>query len=46
MHRMTNSLFEKQKQLDALLAASVSSDQKYAAVKKDGEAPEEEESLG
>lgn len=37
MHRMTNSLFEKQKQLEALLAA-LPSDQKYAAVKKDGEA--------
>jgi photosystem II stability/assembly factor-like uncharacterized protein len=34
MHRMVNSLFEKQKQLDSLL--STLSDDKYAALKKDG----------
>jgi hypothetical protein len=35
MHRMVNSLYEKQKQLESLLS-SLSGD-KYAALKKDGE---------
>ncbi len=37
MHRMTNSLYEKQKQLDGLLASLPAGD-KFSAVKKDGEA--------
>jgi photosystem II stability/assembly factor-like uncharacterized protein len=36
MHRMVNSLYEKQKQLESLLGTL--SDGKYAAIKKDGEA--------
>jgi photosystem II stability/assembly factor-like uncharacterized protein len=37
MHRMTNSLYEKQKQLEALLG-TLSADDKFSAVKKAGEA--------
>ncbi len=37
MHRMTNSLYEKQKQLESLLA-SLPAGEKFSAVKKDGEA--------
>ena len=37
MHRTTNSLFEKQKQLESLLA-SLPAGEKFTAVKKDGEA--------
>ena len=37
MHRTVNSLYEKQKQLDAILA-SLPAGEKYAAVKRDGEA--------
>jgi photosystem II stability/assembly factor-like uncharacterized protein len=37
MHRMINSLYEKQKQLESLLP-SLPSGEKYAAIKKDGEA--------
>jgi photosystem II stability/assembly factor-like uncharacterized protein len=37
MHRMINSLYEKQKQLESLLG-SLPSDAKYSAIKKDGEA--------
>ena len=37
MHRMVNSLYEKQKQLESLLG-SMPSDEKFAAIKKDGEA--------
>jgi hypothetical protein len=37
MHRLVNSLFEKQNQLDALLK-SLPAGEKYSAVKKDGEA--------
>ena len=37
MHRMVNSLFEKQKQLESLLS-SLPAGEKYAAIKKDGDA--------
>ncbi len=37
MHRTTNSLYEKQQQLEALLAA-LPADNKFSAVKKEGEA--------
>ena len=37
MHRMTNSLYEKQKQLESLLASLPAGD-KFSALKKDGEA--------
>jgi len=37
MHRMVNSLFEKQKQLESLLS-SLPAGEKYVAIKKDGEA--------
>lgn len=37
MHRMINSLYEKQKQLESLLG-SLPTGEKYTAVKKDGEA--------
>ena len=37
MHRMVNSLYEKQKQLESLLA-SMPAGEKFAAIKKDGEA--------
>ncbi|HSD46428.1 MAG TPA: hypothetical protein VLB87_07385, partial [Pyrinomonadaceae bacterium] len=37
MHRLVNSLFEKQKQLESLLT-SLPATEKYAAIKKDGEA--------
>ncbi len=37
MHRMVNSVFEKQKQLESLLA-SLSADNKFTALKADGEA--------
>jgi len=37
MHRLVNSLFEKQKQLESLLG-SLPAGEKYSAVKKDGEA--------
>jgi hypothetical protein len=37
MHRLVNSLFEKQKQLESLLS-SLGTNEKYAALKKDGEA--------
>ncbi|MGE0885278.1 MAG: glycosyl hydrolase [Blastocatellales bacterium] len=37
MHQMTNSLYEKQKQLEALLK-SLPADSKFSAVKKEGEA--------
>jgi uncharacterized membrane protein YccC len=37
MHRLVNSLFEKQKQLESLLS-SLPATEKYAAIKKDGEA--------
>lgn len=37
MHRMTNSLYEKRQQLEALLAA-LPADDKFGAVKKEGEA--------
>jgi hypothetical protein len=37
MHRMINSLYEKQKQLESLLSSLPAGD-KYAAVKKDGDA--------
>ncbi|HJT66000.1 MAG TPA: hypothetical protein VJ749_06080 [Pyrinomonadaceae bacterium] len=37
MHRLVNSLFEKQNQLESLLK-SLPADEKYSAVKKDGEA--------
>jgi hypothetical protein len=37
MHRMVNSLYEKQKQLESLLG-SLPAGEKYAALKKDGEA--------
>lgn len=37
MHRMTNSLYEKQKQLEALLGTLPAGD-KFSAVKKEGEA--------
>ncbi len=37
MHRMTNSLYEKQKQLESLLA-SLPAGEKFSVVKKDGEA--------
>jgi hypothetical protein len=37
MHRMTSSLYEKQKQLEALLG-SLPADNKFSAVKKEGEA--------
>ena len=37
MHRMINSLYEKQKQLESLLSSLPAGD-KYAALKKDGEA--------
>ncbi|HJS22857.1 MAG TPA: hypothetical protein VJ751_00715, partial [Pyrinomonadaceae bacterium] len=37
MHRMVNSLYEKQKQLESLLG-SLPAGQKFAAIKKDGEA--------
>jgi hypothetical protein len=37
MHRLTNSLYEKQKQLDALLASLPTAD-KFSAIKKEGEA--------
>ncbi len=37
MHRMTNSLYEKQKQLESLLGSLPAGD-KFSAVKKDGEA--------
>jgi hypothetical protein len=37
MHRMVNSLYEKQKQLESLLG-SLPAGEKYAAIKKDGEA--------
>ena len=36
MHRLVNSLFEKQNQLESLLK-SLPADEKYSAVKKDGE---------
>ncbi|HEX5888455.1 MAG TPA: hypothetical protein VFY61_07115 [Pyrinomonadaceae bacterium] len=37
MHRLVNSLFEKQKQLESLLS-TLPAGEKYAAIKKDGEA--------
>ncbi len=37
MHRMVNSLYEKQKQLEALLGSLPAGD-KYSAIKRDGEA--------
>ena len=37
MHRMVNSLFQKQKQLESLLE-SMSGDAKFSALKKDGDA--------
>ena len=37
MHRMVNSLYEKQKQLESLLG-SLPSGEKFAAIKKDGDA--------
>ncbi|HEU4932533.1 MAG TPA: hypothetical protein VFT48_10655, partial [Pyrinomonadaceae bacterium] len=37
MHRMVNNLYEKQKQLESLLG-SLSSNEKYSALKKDGDA--------
>jgi photosystem II stability/assembly factor-like uncharacterized protein len=37
MHRMVNSLYEKQKQLESLLG-SLPADEKYSAIKRDGEA--------
>ncbi len=37
MHRMVNSLYEKQKQLESLLS-TLSSNEKYSALKKDGDA--------
>lgn len=37
MHRLVNSLFEKQKQLDSLLG-SLPAGEKYAAIQRDGEA--------
>jgi hypothetical protein len=37
MHRMVNSLYEKQKQLESLLGSTLAGE-KYAAIKKDGEA--------
>ncbi len=37
MHRMVNSLYEKQKQLESLLSSLPAGD-KYSAIKKDGEA--------
>ncbi|MFN0111770.1 MAG: glycosyl hydrolase, partial [Blastocatellia bacterium] len=37
MHRMTNSLYEKQKQLESLLS-SLPADDKFSAIKKEGEA--------
>ena len=37
MHRLVNSLFEKQKQLESLLS-SLPAGEKYVAIKKDGEA--------
>jgi photosystem II stability/assembly factor-like uncharacterized protein len=37
MHRMVNSLFEKQKQLESLLS-SLPAGEKFSAIKKDGEA--------
>jgi hypothetical protein len=37
MHRLVNSMFEKQKQLESLLSA-LPANEKYAAIKKDGEA--------
>src|SRR5678815_5921366 len=37
MHRMVNSLYEKQKQLESLLG-SLPPGEKYTAIKKDGEA--------
>ena len=37
MHRMVNSLYEKQKQLESLLS-SLPGDDKFSAIKKDGEA--------
>ncbi len=37
MHRMINSLYEKQKQLESLLN-SLPKDEKFSAIKKDGEA--------
>jgi len=37
MHRMVNSLYEKQKQLESLLG-SMPAGEKFAAIKKDGEA--------
>ncbi|MFN0108304.1 MAG: VPS10 domain-containing protein [Blastocatellia bacterium] len=37
MHRMTNSLYEKQKQLETLLSSLPTGD-KFSAIKKDGEA--------
>ena len=37
MHRMINSLYDKQKQLESLLS-SLPAGEKFAAVKKDGEA--------
>jgi hypothetical protein len=37
MHRMVNSLYEKQKQLESLLG-SLPAGEKYSAIKKDGEA--------
>ena len=37
MHRLVNSLFEKQKQLESLLS-SLPAGEKYAAIKRDGEA--------
>ena len=37
MHRMINSLYEKQKQLESLLG-SLPAGEKYSAIKKDGDA--------
>jgi photosystem II stability/assembly factor-like uncharacterized protein len=37
MHRLTNSLYEKRKQLEALLA-TLPADERFAAAKKDGDA--------
>lgn len=37
MHRMVNNLYDKQKQLESILA-SLPADAKYAAIKRDGEA--------
>ena len=37
MHRMVNSLFEKQKQLESLLS-SLPADEKYRVIKRDGDA--------